>query len=140
MLNTDDVLYIRCADGRTKRPDNILGLCAHQERTAGGVLNAYFKARFSRVKLSLEDRIDDQMEDYETMIGLKKPSKVILASHAHCGAAGALGYTHEEVHTIHEEWAQRIRDFYLGVEVEVVHENHSTCGHHREWETVGSGK
>lgn len=136
----DDVLYIRCSDGRTKRPDSIYDKCTHQGRFAGGVLNAYYRANFFRVNLSLDDRIEDQMQEIETMIGLKKPKKIIVASHAHCGAAEALGYTHETVIAIHQEWGQRIREFYPEAEVEVLHEGHTECGTHREWELVTSGK
>jgi len=131
---TTDVLYIRCSDGRTKRPDSILDKCTHQNRFAGGVLNAHFRAKFFRVNLSLDDRIEDQMQEIETMIGLKKPKKIIVASHAHCGAATALGLRHREVLAIHEEWGQRIRNLYPEIDVEVLHEKHTECGTHREWE------
>lgn len=139
-VNQDDVLYVRCSDGRTKRPDTILDKCTHQSRFAGGVLNAYFREKFFRVKLTLDGRIDDQMQEIETMIGLKKPKKVIVASHADCGAAKALGYCHDDVLAIHEDWGRRIREFYPEAEVEVLHENHTDCGNHREWELVSSGK
>ena len=134
----EDALYVRCSDGRTKRPDNIVEKCVHQVRKAGGVLNALFKFRFSRVKMSLADREDDQLEDIETMIGLKNPKKIIVASHAHCGAAQALNLNHEDVVAHHNDWADRIRARYPNIEVEVVHEWHTECGTNREWELVAS--
>ncbi len=140
MPNNNDVLYIRCSDGRTKRPDSILNKCTHQVRKAGGVLNALFKYRYSRVKMSFEDRENDQMEDFEAMILLKRPKKIVVASHAHCGVKEKLGLSHKDVLAIHEEWGERIRNFYPEGEVEVVHEKHTECGTHRDWELVLSGK
>lgn len=137
---SDDVLYIRCSDGRTKRPDSILDKCTHQMRLAGGVLNAYFRAKFFEVRMSPENRFADQMQEIATMIGLKKPKKIIVASHAHCSAANALDLNHNEVLAIHEEWGARIREKYPHIEVEVLHEYHTECGTDRQWELVGSDK
>lgn len=134
MPATDDVLYIRCSDGRTKRPDSILDKCTHQIRIPGGVLDANYMALTFAEQLSegVHERL--LMHRIKTMMGLKVPKKVIVASHAHCGAATALGFSAQKVAAIHKDWGKRIQELYPDAEVVVIHENHSECGFHREWE------
>jgi carbonic anhydrase len=131
---SDDVLYIRCSDGRTKRPDNILDKCTHQIRVPGGVLDADYMAMTFTEKLPEGVHERQLMHRIKTMMGLKVPKKVIVASHAHCGAATALGYNQRKVTAVHKEWVKRIQELYPDAEVTDIHENHSECGFHREWE------
>jgi carbonic anhydrase len=131
---TTDVLYIRCSDGRTRRHESIFDRCTHQVRVPGGVLDAdYMEMTFGE---ELPEGVHERqlMHRIKTMMGLKVPKQVILASHAHCGAAEALGYSHQKVVSIHHKWAEKIRKLYPEAEVTVIHEKNSECGFHREWE------
>ncbi len=135
-VNQNDVLYIRCADGRTKRPDNIQGLCTHQIRLPGGVLDPQYMHKTCSIELPLEAHEEMLRHRIRTMVGLKNPAKIIFASHADCGAGTALGLNHKDVVRIHQTWSKWAQKEFPNVPVEVVHENHSTCGQHRSWEPV----
>lgn len=127
------VLYIRCSDGRTSRPSNIRDLCVHQIRVPGGVLDVNYMELTFKPELPIGTHHQLLMHRIDTMVTLKSPSKIIIASHAHCGAAAACGFTDEQVLAIHETWGESIRQKYPDIAVEVLHEAHSECGFHREW-------
>ena len=136
MPNQNDALYIRCSDGRTKRPDNILDKCTHQVRVPGGILDPQYMNMTCDVNISLQDHEELLKHRIRTMVTLKNPKKIIFASHTHCGAGQALGLDEAEIMQEHQKWGTWAREEFPDTEVEVVHENHSECGAHREWVEV----
>ncbi len=133
MTSTDDALYIRCSDGRTKRPDNILDKCTHQIRVPGGVLDPQYMKMSCTVDITLEVHEELLKHRIRTMVAIKNPRKIIFASHAHCGAGAALGLDEAEIKRIHKKWAIWARSEFPHIDVEQIHENHTECGFSREW-------
>jgi carbonic anhydrase len=125
-----DTLYIRCSDGRTRRPSNIHEHCVHQIRQPGGILNPDYKEKFFTHKLENGVLQELLMFDIAEMVKLKAPHRIIIASHNHCGAGQALGLTLQEIKARHQEWGQRLRERFPNIPVEVLHEKHSECGLH----------
>ena len=117
-----NILYLRCSDGRSRRPEDIRGHCVHQIRLPGGVLNADFCSCKTDTSVSLPDLRELTMIHIRTMVGLKNPDEIILASHDRCGAADALGLSHAEVVSRHEDWKQMLEAEFPDISITVVHE------------------
>jgi hypothetical protein len=117
------ILYIRCSDGRSRRPAEIRGHCVHQIRLPGGVLNADFKSQLTRTSIGLQELRKLTISDIRTMIDLKNPDEIILASHQNCGAADALGLCHEEVMVRYYEWKTLLGQEFPGIPISVIHEH-----------------
>ena len=117
-----NILYLRCSDGRSRRPEDIRGHCVHQIRLPGGVLNADFCSCKTDTPVSVEDLRELTMIQIRTMVGLKNPDEIILASHDRCGAADALGLTHLEVVSRHEDWKRVLEAEFPDISISVVHE------------------
>ncbi len=117
-----NILYLRCSDGRSRRPEDIREHCVHQIRLPGGVLNADFCSCKTDTPVSLEDLRELTMIHIRTMVSLKNPDEIILASHDRCGAADALGLTHKEVVSRHKEWQRVLEAEFPDISISVVHE------------------
>lgn len=68
----------------------------------------------------------------ETMIRLKSPDEIVLMSHDPCGAALAMNLDTTAVHTVHTNWAARLREHFPTIPVTLIHERHCRDGHWRE--------
>ena len=123
-----NILYIRCSDGRSRRPESIREHCVHQIRAPGGILNPLYRAQNTTTDVSEEALAVLFLEDIETMVKLKNPDEIIVASHHDCGAAAALGYTHEEILQRHRVFGFELRERFQHITVTVMHETHSECG------------
>ena len=127
-----NVLYIRCSDGRSRRPEEIREHCVHQIRLPGGILNPDFCAEHFGPSIVLSVWRKKLLFDIDTMVGLKAPDEIIVASHAHCGAAHAINFTEEQVSAAHLEWGNLLAERYPYILVRVLHEIHSECGEHHD--------
>lgn len=131
-----DTLYIRCSDGRTRRPENIQEHCVHQIRPPGGILDPDYKEKFFPRRLESGVLHELLLFEIETMVKLKAPQRIVVASHNHCGAGQALGLTLKEIKEKHQEWGRLLRKRFPHIPVEVLHERHSECGLQHEGHEV----
>lgn len=129
-----NILYFRCSDGRSRRPENILEHCVHQIRLPGGILFPELCESEARRRLvgTMVRRV--VMFAIDVMIKLKSPDEIILASHSDCGAAIALGFEHETVKARHVTLGNRLRKRFPHITITVLHEEHTESGESREWE------
>jgi carbonic anhydrase len=68
------------------------------------------------------------LEDIMTMVALKQPVEIVIASHSDCGAAAAVGLSEEQVQYAHISWGDKIEELFPDIKVTVLHEDHSSCG------------
>ena len=130
--NKRNVLYIRCSDGRSRRPEEIREHCVHQIRLPGGVLNPIYCSGHFGSDIPQSVWHAKLVFDIDTMVELKAPDEIIVASHSHCGAAQAIGFTDQQVSEAHLEWGKFLAERYPNILVRVLHEIHSECGEHHD--------
>jgi carbonic anhydrase len=123
-----NVLYVRCSDGRSRRPEEIREHCVHQIREPGGILSSIFYAK--HLGRSVNDYEEVLAFKIAAMVQLKAPDEIIVASHAHCGAAEDIGLTNEEVAHAHLEFGRKLQERFPHIKVRALHEQHSECGEH----------
>lgn len=128
MLKTKkNILYIRCSDGRSKRPLELQEHCVHQIRLPGGILFAELCAKHEGrlMRVLLEGAF---MFAIEIMMKLKSPDEIILASHHDCGAASDIGLDTDQVKRKHASLGTKLRKKFPNITVTVLHEAHSEDG------------
>jgi hypothetical protein len=156
----DDVLLVRCSDGRSQTPDHIRKDLVHEFRAPGGPLFSDFCAhsisiRGSEQTFVMSTPIDVEIQTkinllislltpetgqligelvmllvIKTMVDLKKPKGIILVYHSYCGAADAIGLSELEVRAKLQALRGKLSLFYPTIEVTVLKETHSECGEH----------
>ena len=94
------------------------------------MLNPLYRAQNTKQNVSIEVLTALFLEDIETMVHLKNPDEIIVASHHDCGAAAALGLTHQEILQQHEDFGLKLRELFPDITITVMHEMHSLCGEH----------
>lgn len=133
MTKKQDVLQIRCSDGRSRKSHEIRSNWVHEIRHPGGILFPDLCALANpgseqTAEMSLLFAID-------TMVQLKKPSEIICVFHTHCGAADAIGLTAQEIHAKHILWQDKLAKRYPDIKVRILHEAHSECGEYHHGHT-----
>jgi hypothetical protein len=122
-----NILYIRCSDGRSRRPENIRNHCVHQIRLPGGIL---FPELCAKNEAQLMRPLVEMVVMFAitTMIRLKKPDEVILASHDDCGAATDIGLDTTKVKRKHASLGTKLRKKFPNTTITVLHEKHCESG------------
>ena len=130
-LTKKSVLFVGCADGRVCLPADLEEALVHRIQLPGGVLNPQLP-RVSGNPQTQQQLEEDYLFQIITMVSLKNPDEIVLASHHDCGAANGLGLSIEE--TIGATWAfkKTLSQQFPYLRIRVLHENHSKCGefHH----------
>jgi hypothetical protein len=163
----EDVLQIRCSDGRSRKANHIRDHLVHDIRLPGGVLFPDLCAysllgseqtfeMSSPIQAEIQSKIKELISlitpetgrvigelvlllSIRTMVDLKKPKKILLVYHNHCGAAEAINFTEVEVRNKLAFWRGKLGTFFPTIEVSILRETHSACGeHHHGHEDVES--
>ncbi len=133
MTKKRHVLIVRCSDGLTTRPPELIGTILHQIRVPGGILFPNLCEQQNGEDPDVVGRLLSAMLfSIETMVRLKSPDEIVLMSHDPCGAALAMNLTETDVSTAYLEWAVRIREHFPHIPVTIIHERHCRDGHWRE--------
>ena len=66
----------------------------------------------------------------KTMVDLKRPRKILLVYHSHCGAADTIDLDEFDVRTKLQAWCDKLKSYYPTTEVRLLRETHSECGEH----------
>jgi len=124
-----NILYIRCSDGRSKRPEELNGHWVHQIRLPGGILFPELCSKHEGVLLRplIKSIVGFAIR---IMIRLKQPDEIILASHDDCGAAADVGLDTEQVKRKHRSLGERLKAEFPHIKVSVLHEKHCESGEH----------
>jgi hypothetical protein len=159
MTSKSDALLISCADGRSKKPKGLRDEhWVHTIRLPGGILFPDFCAHSHLGRgqtFAMSTPIDYEIErrlqaliatitpetglivgelvlllSIKTMFDLKRPKKIILGYHTHCGAAETIGLDEVQIQTKHHMRQAQLRQYYPGVAVTILRERHSECGEH----------
>jgi carbonic anhydrase len=132
---TDQVLAIRCLDGRSEAPvQGVTATSYHQVRLAGGILAPLVGARNHPEALPvLNEFLFDQI-----MVGieLKHPVAIVIVTHSDCGAAKALGLSEGQVADRLQQFVRELVDRGVTLPIYGAHDNHCTAGVKRVFEKV----
>lgn len=149
MPDKKHILKIRCSDGLTTKPSAIRGNFIHEIRLPGGVLfpDLCSHTRCGCDQTSERERgvfrhmtdvvLDLAVKGFfhfavDIMVRLKEPDEIVLMAHCPCGAAQAMGMSHDQVIIAHRRWQKKLQAWYPHIPVEVYVEKHSPCGEFRE--------
>jgi len=154
----DDTLQIRCSDGRSRKANHIRCDWVHEIRLPGGILfpdlcahSLTGREQTFAMSAPIDADIETKMEELfslitpetgrvigelilllaiKTMVDLKKPRKILLVYHSHCGAADTIGLSEFDVRAKLQAWRDNLKSYYPTAEVSLLRETHSECGEH----------
>ncbi len=158
MPDRRNVLYIRCCDGRSRNFPELEGCLIHEIRLPGGVLFpdlcAHSLARgeqtfemkipvgtaMRRHIVQMMNRMDKTtahtigelvlLFSVDAIVGLKKPTRIYLATHSHCGAANIIGFNEADKVSRLLKYRVHFQQAYPDIDVRIINEEHSECGEH----------
>jgi hypothetical protein len=159
VTNKGDALLIRCSDGRSKKPKGMrdeywvhtIGLpggilfpdfCAHslpgREQTfeMSEPMNIEIKRRMLALLALITPETGRTIGELivllaiKTMVDLKKPKKIVLGYHTHCGAAETIGLNESQIQTKLQDWLNLLKSCYPTMDIHILREAHSECGEH----------